>query len=108
MEFAALVGVDMATTKTFITRTETERAIRLAREVAEFRRKGEKHPRSGREELSDMGLKGLRLLNLNGVATFVLKTEKHTKTLGYLYPPHDKPLTAPEKAREVAGYVNSF
>lgn len=95
----------MATTKVFITRTETERAIRTAREVAEARRKGERHPRAGREELSDMGLKGLRLLNLNGVATWVLKTEKHTKTLGYLYPPHDKPLTAPEKAREVAGYV---
>lgn len=98
----------MAAIKIFITKTESERAARLAREVAEAKRKGENHPRAGREELVDLSLKGLRLLNLNGVATWVLKTEKHTKTLGYLYPPHERPLTAPEKAREVAGYVKQL
>lgn len=98
----------MATTKIFITKTESERAARTARDVAEAKRKGEKHPRAAMEVLSDMSLKGLRLINVGGVASWVLKTEKHTKTLGYLYPPHDKPLTAPEKAREVAGYVKQL
>lgn len=108
MRFTASVGADMATTKIFITRTETERAIRKARDVSEAKRKGEKHPESGMAVLSDMSLKGLRLINVGGVASWVLKTEKHTKTLGYLYPPHDKPLTAPDKAREIAGYVKQL
>src|SRR6185312_12940906 len=62
----------------------------------------------GMTVISDVSLKGLRLLSVNSIVSWAIKTSTHTKTLGYVYPKHEWPLTAPEKARELAGQVKAL
>lgn len=97
----------MTTTRTFITREHTTAAARAAKAVAEAKNKGLEFD-GNVHTISDQGRKGLRIINVGGVASWVFKTSKHTKTLGYIYPPHYRPIAAPEKAREVGGYVKSL
>lgn len=101
-------GADVATTRAYITSTEVVRASALAEKIAKARASGKEHPEAGLTVISDVALKGLRLVNVNGVASWAIKTSTHTKTLGYIYPKHDRPLTAPEKARELGGQVKAL
>jgi len=98
----------MATTRAYITATEVGRAATVAERVAKARASGKEHAEAGLTVISDVALKGLRLVNVNGVASWAMKTNTHTKTLGYVYPKHDRPLTAPEKARELGGQVKAL
>lgn len=97
----------MATTRAYITSTEVSRAAVAAETTAKARHAG-KPGDTGMTVISDVALKGLRLVNVNGVCSWAIKTNTHTKTLGYVYPKHDRPLTAPEKARELAGQVKAL
>ena len=98
----------MTTTHCYITSTEVSRAASQAEKVMKARAAGQDHPDAGMDVVADVALKGLRIINVNGVASWVMKTRTHTKTLGYIYPKHDRPLTAPEKARELGGAVKSL
>lgn len=97
----------MATTKMFITATEVSRAAVTAEKLVKDRLAG-KPVQDGMTVISDVSLKGLRLLSVNGIVSWAIKTSTHTKTLGYVYPKHEWPLTAPEKARELAGQVKAL
>lgn len=98
----------MATTRAYITATEVSRAASAAEKVAKARASGRDLPEAALTVISDLALKGLRLVNVNGVCSWAVKTSTHTKTLGYVYPKHDRPLTAPEKARELGGQVKAL
>lgn len=97
----------MATSRAYITATEVTRASAAAEKAVKARREGKAADLS-MSVISDVALKGLRLISVNGVVSWALKTSSHTKTLGYIYPKHEWPLTAPEKARELAGQVKAL
>jgi hypothetical protein len=97
----------MATTRAYITATEVSRAAVAAEKAAKARLSG-KPADAGMAVISDVALKGLRLVSANGIVSWAIKTNTHTKTLGYVYPKHDRPLTAPEKARELGGQVKAL
>ncbi|TPK78199.1 hypothetical protein [Mesorhizobium sp. B2-4-17] len=96
----------MATTKAYITATEVARAAAAAEKVAKARQAG--RPADGLTVISDLSLKGLRLISASGIVSWAVKTSTHTKTIGYVYPKHEWPLTAPEKARELGGQVKAL
>jgi integrase len=98
----------MATTSTYIGVMEVNRAAGRAERAAKARQAGEAHPDAAMDVFADVALKGLRIIAVNGTASWVIKTRTHTKTLGYIFPKHDRPLTAPEKARELGGQVKSL
>ncbi|WP_024587589.1 hypothetical protein [Aliihoeflea sp. 2WW] len=98
----------MAATKEFIKAVHVDRAARSAEAVARAKAEGETTVGNAMTVISDMALPGLRLINANGVATWAVKTERFTKTLGYIYPKHNRPLTAPEKARELGGRIKAL
>ena len=100
-------GAAVATTRAYITATEVSRAAVAAEKAVKARREGKAADLS-MSVISDVALKGLRLISANGVVSWAVKTSSHTKTLGYVYPKHEWPLTAPEKAREVAGQVKAL
>ncbi len=98
----------MPTTRAYITPTDVSRAAAVAEKTTKARAEGRDLPEAALTVISDMALKGLRLVTVNGVCSWAVKTSTHTKTLGYVYPKHDRPLTAPEKARELGGHVKAL
>lgn len=98
----------MTTRQAYITSTEVSQEATQAEQVLRAKLSGEVHPEAGMHVIADVALKGLRIINVSGTASWVMKTRTHTKTLGYIYPKHDRPLTAPEKARELGGAVKAL
>lgn len=96
------------TVRTYITATEVARAATRADKTVKAKAAGKDSPEADMLVYADLALKGLRLVVVNGVASWAIKTATRTKTLGYVYPRHDRPLTAPEKARELAGSVKTL
>lgn len=94
----------MTTTRTYISSTDVTRAVAA---VSKAVKAGKPVP-SGMTVISDVHLKGLRLISANGIVSWAIKTSANTKTLGYVYPDDEWPLTAPEKARELGGYVKAL
>lgn len=94
--------------KLFITATHVTQAATTAKKVFDAKQKGEVSPLAEMKTITDVSLKGLRLINVNGVASWVLKTKTHTKTFAYIFPKHDWGLTAPEEVRELGGKVKAL
>ncbi|MGO4558095.1 hypothetical protein [Mesorhizobium sp. 2RAF21] len=94
----------MPTTRAYITPTEVTRAVSPVKKAVAA---GKPVP-AGMAVISDVHLKGLRLISVGGIVSWAMKTSIHTKTLGYAYPDDEWPLTAPEKAREYGGYVKAL
>lgn len=87
----------------FIEAKHVERAQR----AAEKNLKGEGEPEG--YTLTDKGHAGLSLRLSGGQVTWLAKTPKYTRVIGYAYPrSHQQALTAPKEAREYCGYVQAL
>ena len=100
-----MTEADLPTRRTFITATDVTRA------VAPFAKAQEKKepPPEGMHVLADESLKGLRLICVGGLVSWAIKTEKHSRTIGYAWPKkHPRSLTAPDAARDIGAAVKGL